>query len=135
MSHQFLLRSVLFIVLTAATNIAHTQPLVDIPRVPTSSVQMPVVVVPQGTSTTSLQNYQNVPVVVVPAGPVMLVPVPPPVKAERSYPDCTVAEERCASLCYPLPEGWASHRQCIARYCQIESQSCIEALVNHLENK
>ncbi len=134
MSHKFLLRSALFIVLTVATSIAHTQPLVSIPRVPTPTVQTPVVVVPQGTSTPSLEGYKNIPVLIIPTGSVMLVPTPPPVKAEP-YPDCTVAEERCASLCYPLPEGWTSHRQCIARYCQIESQSCIEALVNHLEDK
>lgn len=118
--------------LLGAVTTVHAQRAVGVPRVPTPSIRTPVIVVPQGVPAPSLPDLKSAPVVEVPQGAVVLVPVPPRAREDRSSQNCTVAEEKCATLCYPHPQGWSSYRQCLGQFCRIEDQSCIEALVDLL---
>lgn len=121
------------LIIVAGTSEA--QRAVEVPRVVTPGIQTPVVVVPQGAITPSLPDLKGAPVVQVPQGAVVLIPKAPPVTTERSSPDCSVAEERCATFCYPLPHRWPTYRECVRQYCDIKSESCVEALANTLLDK
>ena len=121
------------LLIVAGTSAA--QRVVEVPRIVTPGIQTPVIVVPQGAITPSLPDLKSAPVIQVPQGAVVLVPKPPPATADRSSPDCSVAEERCARFCYPSPQRWPTYRECVRQYCEIRSESCIEALANRLQNK
>lgn len=118
--------------LIGAVTTVQAQRAVGVPHIPTPSIRTPVILVPKGTLAPSLPDLKSAPIVEVPQGPVVLVPVPPKAGEDRSSEDCTVAEEKCATLCYPQHQGWSSYRQCLGQFCKIEDQSCIEALADLL---
>jgi hypothetical protein len=100
-------------------------------HIPMEGIRKPVLIVPEGTTKSSLPDLQNAQVVVVPQGAVVVVQ--PPVAEAGPNPDCTVAQEECANSCYLLPNNWPTYRECLIGLCKIQDQNCIEALIERRE--
>jgi hypothetical protein len=128
MKRAFFLTIVIFV---AAIADAQAQRVAPIVRVPVEIGRGPVLVVPEGTAIPALPELKNPQVVTVPQGAVVVVE--PPVAEASPSGDCTVAQEECASSCYPLPSNWATYRECLTGLCKIQGQNCIEALLDRLE--